>query len=184
MTQTESPSIGEAWSENPVATAAAVALGIVIGAGAVIGYFTIMAAGDEPPIRVRNGSVHLEVLHSTRHWIRAGDVWKISQGTRLADSYWLYLAPTNPAECKAAKANGNRLKFILSDGTELLVESKNKKTEVSPADALTLSADKKTLSRGTTGDGLFIKEIRFDGAADYLCNFAVKDPNLHSLLTE
>ena len=68
MTQTESPSIADAWSENPVATAAAVALGIVIGAGAVIGYFSIMATGDEPPIRVRNGSIELEVLHKSRYW--------------------------------------------------------------------------------------------------------------------
>jgi hypothetical protein len=124
------------------------------------------------------------VLHRTRHWNQTGNVWKISQGTRLVDSYWLYLAPTNPAECKAAKANGNRLKFILSDGTEIIVESKNNKTEVSPAGALTRSADKKTLSRGTESDGLFIREIRFDGAADYLCKFTAKDPNLHSLLTE
>src|SRR5688500_791280 len=181
MTQTESDgSILDAWSENPVATAAAVALGVAIGAGAVIGYFSIMATGDEPPIRVKNGgSIHLEVLHSTRHWKPVGNdgmKWKISQGTRLVDSYWLYLAPTNAAECKSSKANGNKIKFSLDDGTEILVESKNKKTEVTSTKALTLSADEKILSYGA--NAIFIKEIRFDGAADYLCQFASKDANL------
>ena len=184
MTQTESPSIADAWSENPLAAVAAAALGILIGAGAVFLY-TIMATGDEPPIRVRNGSIELEVLHKTRHWKEIGNDgmhWKINQGTRLVDSYWLYLAPTNSADCKASKANGNKIKFILDDGTEVLVESKNQKTEVTSTKALTISADEKILSYGT--NAIFIKEIRFDGAADYLCTFTAKDPNLHSLLTE
>ena len=181
MTPNYSRSIVGAWTENPVAAAVAAAIGILIGVGA-IWLLSIMTTGDEPPIRVRNGSIQLEVLHSTRHWQQAGNVWKISQGTRLVDSYWLYFAPTNPAECKTAKANGNKIKFILDDGTEVVVESKNKKTEVSSTKTLTLSPDEKTLSYGT--DGTFIKEIRFDGAGDYLCQFAVKDVNLNSLLTQ
>jgi hypothetical protein len=167
--------------DDPVAAAVAVGIGILIGAGAVW-LLSSLTTGDEPPIRVRNGSIQLEVLHSTRHWQQTGNVWKISQGTRLVDSYWLYFAPTNPAECKAVKANGNKIRFIMDDGTEVVVESKNKKTEVSSTIPLTLSADEKTLSYGTAAT--FIKEIRFDGAGDYLCQFAVKDVNLHSLLTE
>jgi hypothetical protein len=183
MTQTESPSIADAGSENPVATAAAVALGIVIGAGAVIGYFSIMATGDEPPIRVRNGSIELEVLHKSRYWKEVGSAgthWKINQGTRLTDKYWMYLAPTNTADCNAAKANGDVIRFILSDDSWVQVESHNNKTDVTSDKVLTRSADKKTLSYGN--EALFIKAIRLDGTDR--CTFAAKDTNLHSLLTE
>ena len=183
MTQTESPSIADAWSENPVATAAAVALGIVIGAGAVIGYFSIMATGDEPPIRVRNGSIELEVLHKSRYWKEVGSTgtrWKINQGTRLTDKYWMYLAPTNAADCNGAKANGNVIRFIMSDDSWVQVESHNNKTDVTSNKVLTRSADKKILSYGN--EGLFIKAISLDGTAQ--CTFAAQDTNLHSLLTE
>ena len=183
MTQTESPSIGDVWSENPVATAAALALGVAIGAAAVFGYFTIMAAGDEPPIRVRNGSIELEVLHKSRYWKEVGSGgthWKINQGQRLSNTYWMYLAPTNTADCNTAKANGNVIRFILSDDSWVEVESHNNKTDVTSNKALTRSADKKILSYGN--EALFIKAIRLDGTDR--CTFAAKDANLHSLLTE
>ena len=185
MTQTESDgSILDAWSEEPVATAAAVALGIAIGAGAVLGYFSIMATGDEPPIRVRNGSIELEVLHKSRYWKEVGSTgthWKINQGTRLTDKYWMYPAPTNTADCgNTAKVNGDVIRFILSDDSWVQVESHNNKTDVTSDKALTRSADKKTLSYGN--EGLFIKAIRLDGTDR--CTFAAKDTSLHSLLTE
>ena len=183
MTQTESPSIGEVWSENPLATAAAIGLGIVIGAGAVIGFDLIMATGDEPPIRVRNGSIELEVLHKSAYWKQVGSDgthWKINQGTRLSDKYWMYLAPTNSADCNAAKANGNVIRFVLSDDSWVQVESHNNKTDVTSDKVLTRSADKKFLRYGP--EGLYIKAIRLDGSDR--CTFGAKDANLHSLLTE
>jgi hypothetical protein len=183
MTQTESPSILEVWSENPVATAVAIGLGIVIGAGAVIGYDFIRAAGDEPPIRVRNGSIELEVLHKRRQWKEVGSGgthWKINRGERNSSSYWIYLAPTNTAHCNAAKANGGVIRFILSDDAWVQVESHNNKTEVTSNKALTRSSDGKTLSYGN--GALYIKAIRLDGTDR--CTFAAKDADLHSVLTE
>ena len=185
MTQTESDgSIVDAWTENPVATAVAVGLGIVIGAGAVIGYFSIMATGDEPPIRVRNGSIQMEVLHSSRHWKPVGNdgmTWKLSAGVRLVDPYWLYLAPTAPADCgNTGSVNGKIVRYILDDGTWVQAESKNKKTEVTSSKPLTRSADYKTLSYGAAAN--YIKEIQLDGVS--LCNFSQKDVKLQSLLTE
>jgi hypothetical protein len=184
MTQTESdPSIIEAWTENPSATALAIGLGIVIGAGAVIGYDFIRAAGDEPPIRVRNGSIELEVVHKSRYWKEVGSGgthWKINRGERNSDSYWMYLAPTNTTHCNAAKASGGVIRFILSDDSWVEVKSQNNKTHVTSNKSLTRSDDRKFLRYG---DGaLYIKLIQLDGSNQ--CTFAAKDANLHSLLTE
>ena len=55
MTQSDEPSILETWAENPTAAVTAAVLGAAIGAGAVLGIQAITEAGEEPPIRVRNG---------------------------------------------------------------------------------------------------------------------------------
>ena len=156
MTQTESPSIADAWSENPVATAAAVALGIVIGAGAVIGYFSIMATGDEPPIRVRNGSIQLEVLHKRpvlegsrqcrHHWkIIKAKARPTNTGCTLHRPIWR-IAATRPKSMEIV------IRYILSDDSWVQVESHNNKTDVTSNKALTRSADKKILSYGKGAD--------------------------------
>ena len=181
MTQSESsPSIVETWTEDPLAALTAAAIGVLVGAGVTLGILYVTSSGDEPPIRVRNGSIQLEVGAST--WKQTGNVWKISGGAKQVDSYWLYLAPTNPAACQSPKINGNGIVFGLNDGTQVRVESKNRKTEVTSTRPLTLSADKKTLSYG--GGDVYITEIRLDGASGSQCTFASKDTNLHTLLIE
>ena len=187
MTASESsPSITESWAEDPLAAAAALGIGILLGAAATFGLVQILATGDEPPIRVRNGSIELEVLHKSRHWTGSGNPWKINQGSRLSNKYWMYLAPTDPAHCKNnTKLNGDVILFILSDDKPeapswVQVKSTGNKTEVTSSKTLTRSADKKILSYGAAG--LFIKTIKMDGS-EY-CTFGEKDKDLHSLLTE
>src|SRR5688572_24784013 len=186
MTQTESDgSILDAWSENPVATAAAVALGVAIGAGVVFGYFLIMVTACEATIRIKNGgSIHLEVLHKNRHWNEVGSTgmhWRTSGGEKLDDKYWLFLSPTNPAECKnKGSVDGNDFIFVMNDNTEVRVVSVDKKTEVISTQRLARSGNKKELSYGTAAH--YIKEIKL--GSDTPCTFGAKDDKLHTLLTE
>lgn len=175
----------QTWAGNPVAATAAALLGAAAAVTVAYFAFGILAAGDEPPIRVRNGSIELEVVHSGRHWQQVGveRKWKVSGGTRGSDEYQLYLAPTDPARCgNIVSARGGVVRFVL-DGNETTwvdFRSTGQKTEVTAGMPLTRSSDKKTLSYGATGN--FISSIRVDG--DPRCAFDQKDDGLHTLVTE
>jgi hypothetical protein len=185
MTTESDPSILETWTENPAATAAAIGLGLLVGAGITFA-LVCLATGDEPPIRVRNGSVELEVLHKDRHWKEVGNTgtkWKLSRGERLTDVYQLYLAPTDPADCgNVVSAEPKIIRYIVDDDAWIQVESKQNKTEVTSSARLTLSSDEKILRYGTNDN--YIEIIRLDNSSTDRCTFSKKDAKLKSVLTE
>lgn len=190
MTQTESdPSIWDTWTENPGATAAAIGLGLLLGLGAAVGGEQLLMqplTGDEPPIRVRNGTVYLDVIHASRGWRQTGNHWQITQSRRSTDSYRMYLAPTDPAHCgNTVAVSGNEIRLTLSDDTQaapswIQIKSVGRVSQVTSSKSLTRSDDEQTLSYGAAG--IYVMRIVVDGTER--CNFPAQDVKFESVLTE
>ena len=112
-----------------------IAVGATVAAlaatGAAIYYAT--RAGDEPPIHVKGGSIYLDIVHNSKYWKNVSDKkhWKLSGGTREKNEYLVYLAPKNPADCKAPfERKGNVVKFTHSDGLTVEFKSTGNHTKV------------------------------------------------------
>src|SRR5262245_19361599 len=74
------------WRDHFAAAAVVALSGAVIGiVGAFIG-FRILSTGDEPPIRVKGGSIELHLLSKDATWTNAGNHYK-TVGTRGNDTY-------------------------------------------------------------------------------------------------
>lgn len=96
---------------------------------------------DEPPIRVKGGSVTMELIHDSKEWRKHNNSkrnWKLSSGTRGKNSYLVYLAPTvgNCATCPKGLVHvGLVVEFTHTNpvtGTQVVVtfRSTGKKTSV------------------------------------------------------
>lgn len=90
---------------------------VAVGAAALAAvgaYFlaTALSTGDEPPIRVKRGSLELELLASSGAWEPQNEKpdrrrWKVDGYDRKSDDYLLYLAPKDPASCPLPAGNPN-----------------------------------------------------------------------------
>ena len=186
MTHVAQLSLKQVWSDNPRILLAVAAFAALLTGTVSYGVFKLLAAGDEPPIRVRHRSIILEVVHVSQHWRQVGSDqrhWKLSQGTRRGDEYQLYFAPTNPAHChNAVNVRGLVVRFVLNNDQQMWVQlqSTNRKTDVTSSVPLELSADEKELSFG--GVENFVTSITVDGTER--CSFTTKDAGLHTVVTE
>jgi hypothetical protein len=186
MTHVAQLTLKQVWSDNPRMLLAVAAFAALLTGAVTYGFFQLVLADDEAPIRVRHGSIILEVVDSGVEWRQIGadqKHWKLSRGSRQSDRYQLYLAPTDPAHCQnTTQATGGVLRFVLNDTPTMWVEVKSvgRKTDVTSSIPLELSANGRELSFGDTGN--YVTSIVLDGTAR--CSFAAKDPNLHTLITE
>jgi hypothetical protein len=162
-------------------TLVTVAIGGAIVGAALAGvlYFS-SAAGDEPPIWVKNGSIDIELLHNSKEWREDGNRanWKISKGTRGKDVYQVLIAPSNAASCSGdLQPMAGTITFEYSETgstrIELSAAGKHTHVRVVPPQDLNLSADKRTLSLGTLSG--YITKIQ---AGQTTCTFTAKDPGL------
>jgi ketosteroid isomerase-like protein len=186
MTHVAQLSVKQVWSDNPRMLLAVAGFAALLTGAVSYGVFKILATGDEPPIRVRHGSIILEVVHSDVEWRQIGSDqkhWKLSRGTRQSDRYQLYLAPSDPTHCQnTTQTAADVLRFVLDDNPTMWIEVKSvgRKTDVTSSIPLELSANERELSFGGTGN--FVTSIVLDGTAR--CSFAAKDPGLHTFITE
>ena len=159
------------------------------------------AAGDEPPIRVKGGSMRFEVLHASIVWDRAttsptlkDKKWKVSGLDRKGDDLLVYLVPKDPASCihpagehpVVKKAKKIDLLYHLNSNPtgkyEVKVHATGSKTKVDSLDLdLFLDPSKPWQLRTKDADEGYIKEIRIGGT---VCTFADKDGLDSVLITE
>ena len=186
MTHVTQLSLKQVWSDNPRILLAVAAFATLLTGAVSYGVFQTLAADDEAPIRVRHGSIILEVVHASQHWRQVGSNqrhWKLSRGTRQSDQFQLYFAPTDPAHChNAVNVRGLVVRFVLNNDPQMWVQlqSTNRKTDVTSGIPLDLSADEKELSFG--GAENFVTSITVDGTER--CSFTTKDTALHTFVTE
>jgi len=138
--------------------------------------FFSFLSGDEAPIRVKGGSIHLELLNTTQTWKSAGDdKWKISGGRRKHEEYSLTIV-AKAGTCSVTADRKMAVKITYSDSHWIRFTGKGHHTEVTSDVKLTTSAD------GVPHDGRTLSFDRKDGYIsavsldDHLvCAFASKE---------
>jgi hypothetical protein len=150
--------------------------------GGVIGYLARFAdSGDEPPIRVKNGSMQFQLLGNDKWKPKdSGKYWVMKNGKERSQNRIQLTAAYNGVSCQNT-ASGDAVKLIFSDESYVTVTAVDKKTRVEAQDPARFDdgTDKKNLIYNGNG---YIKSIVVDGTT--LCNFASEDQLTHLLLLD
>jgi hypothetical protein len=137
----------------------------------------LLSDSDEAPIRVRNGSLDLELLSTTQKWTQAGTSgnWNISSSQRFKDAFDLVVAVRPGAACGGQSASGAEIIFTYSNDKKVRLQSIGRHTWVKPDTGVTLTWDSATpgkLSYITDG---FLKSIETGngtgGGVTPMCTF-------------
>lgn len=135
---------------------------------------------DEPPIRVKNGTMELWLLSHSDGWIRDGNSrnWKL-HGRRTKDDLDIMIAVGSGATCTAPlDRSGRKLEVHYSDSTEVDLQSTGNHTKVTASKDLTMrDGAPQLLTYGGPTD--YISSIVMDGKT--ICTFTAAD-QLHSLV--
>jgi hypothetical protein len=139
--------------------------------------FVVMSLlGDEPPIRVRNGS--MEVVLGQGEWKDDGDAWTPSEG-RSGKGFTVTVVSANGHACQNGQTGSGKEAWILYSGkTEFSFRFAglfNPKTKVRPKDTLT-RVTPQMLRHGQPGDqGYIIGVGTKDGANTWSCTFTSRE---------
>jgi hypothetical protein len=117
-----------------------------------------LSTGEEPPIRVRNGSLDIEVLDDIDSWMdqdsaKPGRKWKLRLGKRRAGNRFRVIASLRQhTACKphAPVVEATRIEITYSDGTEVSFTAAGSQTLIevpTPGKRLTLAPHKCAASR-------------------------------------
>ncbi|MBK5299009.1 MAG: hypothetical protein JJE40_17780 [Vicinamibacteria bacterium] len=137
---------------------------IVGGAAYALGLFS----SEEPPIRVRPGSIELQ-LPTGKKWQDKNGYWQIKDGEKAATYYEILISTSAPSEGCKLEANTSAIKVIDSGNNWFLIEIAGKRTKVTASDPtkVKMLSGERTLSFDT---GDYIAEIQ-DSAGNDICKF-------------
>lgn len=172
------------WRDHPRAVLVAAALGILIGAGVIFLLRVAADTGDEPPIRVKNGSLELHLVSTYGTWTATGNHWKTS-GTRAHNALQLTVATRGKANCSSYTVAANLLVITYADtsGNDLMkveIQSTGNHSKVTPSQPMSVStSDPTVLAYGSAG---FIKSIEADGTS--MCTFSAASQLDHLLILD
>jgi hypothetical protein len=128
------------------------------------------ASGDEAPIRVKGGSIDLELLNTTQTWRKTGSdntKWKISGGRRDHEDYALTV-DAKQGTCNVTADRKTTVRVTYSDNHYVEFSAQGNHTAVQADVPLSTSPDERTLSYAiSTG---YISAIQLDGRL--ACSFA------------
>jgi len=149
---------------------------VIIAALLGVGYCAarlLFQLGNEPPIRVRNGSMEV-VLDSANGavWQDDGNDWSPSEG-KNSGAFEVKVESAGGHTCGEAgqTSRGKDVSILYSDGTDVTFRILNSKTKVKPKDKLTKAGDR-FLRLGQPGDGGFITKVAVKGGqVDWECTF-------------
>ena len=125
---------------------------------------------DEAPIRVKGGSIHLELLDTTHTWKKVGGDntrWKISGGRRIHEDYVLTF-DAKQGTCNVTTDRKTTVRVTYIDHHYVEFSGQGNHTAVRSDVALSTSTDERTLSYAIA-DG-YISAIELDGRL--ACSFA------------
>ena len=131
-------------------TALALTVG-AIGGALIAARFARSKAGDEAPIRVKNGSIELQLLHPGRTFVRQGNTYRVDGGApRDADEYALLIEAT-PGACPSFPSRGNHVRYTHRDSKWVQIHSNGRRTWVTSNVSLQLSPDGRLLTYPEAG---------------------------------
>jgi hypothetical protein len=154
-------------------------LGLVVGLlGALMIGVLLSRTGDEPPIRVKGGSIELELLEPdglfSRKWNEDGNTkkkWTLG-GKRKDDAYQILVAYTGGACRHGGYTQGRIVKLHYSKNSGLVqVKAEDKRTKVDADADMARLPDSKVLVYPATeaGPSGYITKIEVDNAP--FCDF-------------
>jgi hypothetical protein len=163
--------------EHPVVFGVTVLTALAVGA--LIAWLVLAASGDEPPIRVKKGSIYFDIVNSPHKWKENPDKmnWRFTSGTR-GNPYTVLITPKNPASCNGPlKATGNKITVIYREGEDatsdstVTLEIVNNKTKLTSTVELEPENNHRRL-RYDIDDKGFIAHLSVGATA---CNFTPVD---------
>lgn len=157
-------------------------VGLLTGGLLLYGAIKLLSTGDEPPIRVKKGSIEMELLAKAGGvtWTENGNKknWKLSGGTRANDGYDVFVAADSTKCSNGGYARGvNWVEITYDDNYSVRVQSTGKHTKVM-SKAPNGSGNPPPDLKGDTArllkydkTGGFIKWIDVQGVAGHFCEF-------------
>ncbi len=176
-------SIFDSWAEDPLAAGVAAALGAAAGVAIASAFkLTTIQSGDEPPIRVRHGSMRIQLLHrqQTRKFVQMGSPrkWTIDgNADRGRDEYIVVVLPDDPTAIVVREAVN--VVIVYSDTKWVHFKSTGRKTRVTGERDLQLNTDRELKYNGSGGH---IERVEVDG--DLVYQSGMVDPTLQILLLD
>jgi len=162
-------SIVAVWRQHPLAMSVAAGVGLAVGVLLTFSALSVSSgAGDEPPIRVKNGSLDLDLPKGSGTWEKDSDAkhWKIAGNkTKKSADFTVALFPAPGKSCPATTATASSVVITYSDGTTVTLDIKNKGTKVTATGDLSTSQNDELLSYTASG---FIKDITVGSS---MCSF-------------
>lgn len=152
----------------------AIALAVLVLAVLSLLLLRLFAPGDEPPIRVRNGSMNIELVQG--QWDDSGDGWSPSSGWNWG-TFEVKVTSANLHACSDGQAGSGKevwVRYSDSDRTEISFTSTGSmmgKTRVRPKNKLE-RVSAQLLRHGGEADGGFIVGVGAKGGAKpWSCEF-------------
>ncbi len=159
---------------------------LVIGAALIAGVLGFLLCqkgpallpGDEPPIRVRGGSIDFELLSTGAMFEPQSQgnrkKWIVTGGNRRTDDLLVYVAPDSFVRCGGVsfKKKVKKVQFWYSNDGYIEVHASQNKTRIEAAHVdLNANGDYTKLSYG--GTNVFVQRITYGNRQDW-CNFTSK----------
>jgi hypothetical protein len=190
-TQRDDDSFVEFWRTNKVAlTLAGIGAAAVVAGIVKYGYAALetRAGGDEPPIRVKGGSIHFEVLSTSSHWAKnPWGIWKTSNGSRKKDALDIIISvgPGATVTPPLDRTGTTLQMYYCADSScsqQFMVEIDSafdfpvgRKTQINP-NGVTFTPDGQWLNSPDDSDSTkpgYVSRIVLDGQT--ICSFKNKD---------
>jgi hypothetical protein len=168
-------SIVAVWRRHPLAMTVAAGVGLAVGVLLTFSALRVQtaAAGDEPPIRVKNGSLDLDLPKGSGAWEKDPDAkhWKIAGNKEKKSTDFTVALFPDPGKtnCTFTTATGSSVVITYSDSTTVTLEIKNKKTKVTATGDLSTSQNDELLRYPGPANG-YIKDITVGSSS--MCTFS------------
>ena len=106
------------------------AIGAIAGAAAAYFLQRKLDTGDEPPIRVKGGSMEFQLLSNAIYWKDlGGKKWKPSGGTLGKEEYKASIIVKGAGKCPSQTKPGEIVKVTHNDGTWVELKGNGKQHE-------------------------------------------------------
>jgi len=190
MTETDSGGAkrmsGKSWALTAVILTIAIAVGSFSACNRLGGPGAL--TGDEPPIRVRNGSIELKLLTTIYDWgedpPNDQKNWTPRSGPKGKNEYELFIHVSDVNSCRGGTHKEDAKTIVLVYGTAaadvqtISIKATGNHTRVKSSEKLTPNGKllEYSVARG------FIKRITVDD--DIFCEFNEKDDKLRLVLVE
>lgn len=158
------------YRDHPVAASLLALALVALGAFAV--KLLLARLSEEPPIRVKNGSLDVQLLSTIVKWKQNGSLtkWKLDVDPRAADSYDVVISSSN-AECAQPQTTGY-VKVSYSDNSWVEIESVGRHTHVN-ASANLLNPSGQLLRHTDLGSSIgYINAIYTSKGGQPFCTFS------------